>query len=181
MIVWIAIMLGSVLLDQGSKWLVVTFLDRNEPFVLWEGVFRFTYVENTGAAFGMLSDHRWVFLILSTVAIVALLVYLWKWPPESKWACAAIAMIAGGGLGNMIDRIFRVRPDGTGYVVDFLDFYLLPDLWQWVFNVADCFVCVGAAILFVWCIVSLIAECKQKKPTATEETTPVATDDADPQ
>lgn len=172
MIIWIGIILGAVLLDQGSKWLVVTFLDRNEPFVLWEGVFRFSYVENRGAAFGMLSNARWVFLIISTVAIVALLIYLWKWPPESKWACAAIAMIAGGGLGNMIDRIFRVGADGQGYVVDFIDFYLLPDLWKWVFNVADCFVCVGAGILVIWCIVSLVAECRpKKKPTATEDKT----------
>ena len=169
MIVWIGIMLGALLLDQVSKWLVVTFLDPTQPFVLWEGVLRFSYVENTGAAFGMLSDQRWVFLIVSTVAIVALLIFLWKWPPESKWACVALSMVAGGGLGNMVDRIFRVNEEGVGYVVDFIDFYLFPDLWQWVFNVADCFVCIGAGILMIYCIWSLIDEMRKEKKTDTVE------------
>ena len=173
MIVWLLIILGVALLDQGSKWLIITYLNPEEPFVLWEGVLRFSYVENTGAAFGMLSDQRWVFLIISTVAIVALLVFLWKWPPESKWACAALAMVAGGGLGNMIDRVFRINAQGTGYVVDFIDFYLFPELWQWVFNVADCFVCVGAGLLMLYCVLSLIDELKQskKKPQSADTDT----------
>ena len=157
MLIWILILLGSVAVDQLSKWLIVRYLDPTEPFVIWEGVFRFSYVENEGAAFGMLADQRWIFMVLSVVAIVALLLYLWKWPPESKWACVAIAIIAGGGVGNMIDRV------RLGYVIDFLDFYLVPELWPWVFNVADACVCVGGAILFVWCVISLIAEARQKK------------------
>ena len=160
MLIWILIMLASVLVDQLSKWLIVRYLNPAEPFVIWDGVFRFSYVENEGAAFGMLSEHRWIFMVLSTVAIVCLLLYLWKWPPDSKWACVAIAMIAGGGVGNMIDRV------RLGYVIDFLDFYLFPEIWPWVFNVADAFVCVGGGILFVWCVVSLIAEARQKKQSA---------------
>lgn len=162
MIVWIGILLGAVLLDQASKQLVLAFLDRAESFDVIPGVLRFTYVENRGAAFGMLSEHRWVFLVISTLAIAALLVYLWKWPPESKWACASLAMVAGGGVGNMIDRICRIGADGQGFVVDFIDFYFLGDLWVWVFNVADCFVCVGAGMLMLWCILSLIKESKKK-------------------
>lgn len=164
LLIWILILLGSVAVDQLSKWLIVRYLDPTEPFVIWEGVFRFSYVENEGAAFGMLADQRWIFMVLSVVAIAALLLYLWKWPPESKWACVAIAIIAGGGVGNMIDRV------RLGYVIDFLDFYLVPELWPWVFNVADACVCVGGAILFVWCVISLIAEARQKKsPTETPE------------
>ena len=157
MLIWILILLGSVAVDQLSKWLIVRYLDPTEPFVIWEGVFRFSYVENEGAAFGMLADQRWIFMVLSVVAIVALLLYLWKWPPESKWACVAIAIIAGGGVGNMIDRV------RLGYVIDFIDFYPIPEIWPWVFNVADACVCVGGAILFVWCVISLIAEARQKK------------------
>ena len=100
-------------------------------------------------------------MVLSVVAIAALLIYLWKWPPDSKWACVAISMIAGGGVGNMMDRV------RLGYVIDFLDFYLFPEIWPWVFNVADACVCVGGAILFVWCIVELIAEVGQKKAAET--------------
>ena len=115
----------------------------------------------------MLADHRWIFMILSIVAILALLFYLWKWPPDSKWACVAIAIIAGGGIGNMIDRV------RLGYVIDFLDFYLFPEVWMWVFNVADACVCVGGAILFVWCVIELIKEMRNKKtekPTEKENT-----------
>lgn len=160
--IWILIMLGSVVLDQLSKWLIVRYLDPTEPFVIWEGVFRFSYVENEGAAFGMLSEQRWIFMILSVVAILALLAYLWKWPPESKWACVAIAMIAGGGIGNMIDRV------RLGYVVDFIDFYPVPEVWPWVFNVADACVCVGGAILFVCCLVSMALEVKAKKKPSSD-------------
>lgn len=164
MLIWILILLGSVVIDQVSKLLVVRFLDPVEPFVIWKGVFRFTYVENDGAAFGMLSDQRWIFMILSTVAIVGLLFYLWKWPPDSKWACVAIAMIAGGGVGNMIDRV------RLGYVIDFLDFCLFPEFWPWVFNVADACVCVGGAILFVWCVIEIIKEMRAPKAAESENT-----------
>ena len=78
MIIWIAIIAGVVALDQVSKLLIVNFLDRNEPFVVIEGIFRFNYVENRGAAFGSFSDNRWVFMIISTVTIIALLIYMWK-------------------------------------------------------------------------------------------------------
>ncbi len=167
MLIWILIMIGSVLVDQLSKWLVVRYLDPAEPFVIWNGVFRFTYVENDGAAFGMLSDQRWIFMVLSTVAIVGLLFYLWKWPPDSTWACVAISLIAGGGVGNMIDRV------RLGYVIDFLDFCLFPEVWPWVFNVADACVCVGGGILFVWCVIELVKEMRNKKteePTEKENT-----------
>ena len=166
MLIWILIMLGSVIVDQISKWLIVRYLDPTEPFVIWNGVLRFSYVENEGAAFGMLSEHRWIFMVLSIGAIVVLLLYLWKWPPESKWACVAIALIAGGGVGNMIDRVF------LGYVVDFIDFYLFPNVWVWVFNIADSCVCVGGGILFVWCVVEMIREARRAKTaTATQEET----------
>ena len=158
MIIWLAIIIGAVVLDQVTKILAVTFLDPDSPFVLIDGVFSFTYVENEGAAFGMLSDHRWIFMVISCVAIIAMLIYLWKFRPQSKWACVAISFIIGGGIGNMIDRV------RLGYVIDFLDFNALgEEIWPWVFNVADAFVCVGGAILLVWCVVSLIVELSAEK------------------
>ena len=162
MLIWILIMLGSVTVDQISKLLVVRFLDPNEPLVILRGVFRFSYVENEGAAFGMLADQRWVFMVLSSVAILALLLYLWKWPPESKWACVALSLVAGGGIGNMIDRV------RLGYVVDFIDFYPIPEVWPWVFNVADACVCVGGGALFVWCLLEMIKEMRTQKTSKTE-------------
>lgn len=171
MLVWLLVIVGVVILDQASKALVMYGLgldEIGESIPIINGVFNFTCVKNTGAAFGMLGaeNERWIFIVISTIGILALLVYLWKFRPQSKWACTALAMIIGGGIGNMIDRCFRVG-DVHGverhYVYDFLDFCAFPDLWKWTFNVADAFVCVGAGILIVWCVASFIDETKKEK------------------
>ena len=155
--IWLCVIAGGVIVDQLTKWLAVCFLMGKDSFVLIPSVFRFTYVENDGAAFGMLDDHRWVFMVISTVAIVGILVFLWKFAPDSKWVKLGLALIVGGGIGNMIDRV------ALGYVVDFLDFCAFPKLWPWVFNVADAFVCVGGGIVFVWCVVSLWKEARENR------------------
>lgn len=159
MLVWIFIIIGCILFDQLSKLLVVSFLSREESFEIIKGVFRFTYVENKGAAFGMLGEHRWIFMIFSVVGIAAVLIYLWKFRPQSRLACTALSFIVGGGVGNMIDRI------RLGYVIDFIDFCAFPKLWMWVFNVADAFVCVGAGMLILYLVMDIIKEGKQEKLT----------------
>ena len=165
MIGWILIIAGVVLLDQASKQLVIQFLDRDTPFVLIEGIFRFKYSENRGAAFGSFDEQRWVFMIASIVGIIGLCIYLFVFKPKSKLACVSLAMIIGGGVGNMIDRFFREGEifAGQKVVVDFLDFYAFPKIWNAIFNVADSFVCVGAALLIFWCILSMIEESKAEK------------------
>ena len=70
MLIWSLIAVGIVVLDQVSKLLVVEYLDRTESLVVIKGLFRFTYVENDGAAFGMLDDHRWIFMVLSVLGIL---------------------------------------------------------------------------------------------------------------
>lgn len=164
-VVWILIILGVVALDQVSKILVVEFLDRDNPFVIIEGVFRLKYSENRGAAFGSFDESRWVFMIASVIGIVALSVYLFKFRPKSKFACTALSMIIGGGIGNMIDRCFRTGEiyAGEKIVVDFFDFYAFPDIWNAIFNVADSFVCIGAGMLILWCIVSMVQEIKAER------------------
>jgi signal peptidase II len=154
---WIIVIAAAVVVDQVSKILVIKYLKDIVSVELIPGIFRFTYVENRGAAFGMLSDNRWVFMIISTLAIGALIVYLWKFRPDSRLACLALSMIAGGGIGNMIDRV------ALGYVVDFIDFCAFPNLWMWVFNIADAFVCVGAGLLILWLIISMAQESREQK------------------
>ena len=165
--IWLTIIAASVIVDQISKHLVMNFLNREEPFVLIKGILRFTYVENDGAAFGSFGDQRWVFMTVSTVGIIALLIYLWKFRPDSKLACAAISMIIGGGIGNMVDRVLYKgtlpTTAGKNVVIDFIDFYAFPKIWPWVFNVADSFVCVGAGLTMAWCIWSLVEEIKIEK------------------
>lgn len=145
------ILLLGILLDQLTKWLAVEFLSTRATLPLWEGVLHLTYVENTGAAFGILKNHRWVFLVFSSIAILALAVYLFRgvsylsdkredgtYPPIGILGGVALSLIVSGGIGNMIDRLW------LGYVVDFIDFRLINFA---VFNGADSFVCVGAALL----------------------------------
>ena len=159
-VVLIAVIAAVIGLDQLTKWLTVVNLEEYESFPVWQDVFHFTYVKNTGMAFGMLKDHRWVFMVFSTIAIVALIVYLFRFRPESRWMQVSMAMIIGGGIGNMIDRIL------LGYVVDFIDFTLINFA---VFNVADSFVCVGAGIMILCLVLDLIKEIKLEKAQKAEE------------
>ena len=156
MLAWLMIIVGTVFLDQLSKWLTVINLDLHETFPIIENVLHFTYVRNTGAAFGILKDHRWVFLIVSTVAIIAMTIYLWKSRKGNKVLCVALSFIVGGGVGNMIDRTL------LGYVIDFIDFRLINFA---VFNIADSFVCVGVGLFALVIILDEIKAAKLSKQT----------------
>ena len=146
-----------VVVDQVTKLMAVKLLTPGTSVDVVPGVFRFTYVENRGAAFGMLSEHRWVFMLISVIAIGALIFYLWKFRPDSPLGCIALSMIAAGGVGNMLDRSY------LGYVIDFLDFCAFPKIWPWVFNFADACVCVGGALLVLYLIISSIEDYKKEK------------------
>lgn len=141
MLFWILITVGVVVLDQFTKWLAVEYLIPIGTVPIIKDALHLTYVENPGAAFGMMQNSRWIFLLVSTVAIIAIIIYLIKFAPKNKLALLSLAFILGGGIGNMIDRV------ALGYVVDFIDFRLINFA---VFNVADSFVCVGAALLIIY-------------------------------
>lgn len=140
MILNFIIIIFCIAADQITKLLAESKLMGISTYPLIENIFHFTYVENRGAAFGMLSDHRWVFMLLSVVGIALVLVYLIVTKPKSWWARLALCFIVGGGVGNMIDRI------GRGYVIDFIDCRFID---FYVFNVADSFVCVGCAMFII--------------------------------
>lgn len=157
MLVWILTALAVVLTDFVSKRLVLAFLDRNEPFYIIDGILRFSYVENRGAAFGMLDEQRWLFMLVSTVAILAMIFYLCKYRPQGLLERISLSLIIGGGIGNMIDRV------AYGFVVDFIDFCAFPTLWMWVFNIADAAVCVGAGLMILYLLIDIIKERKGAK------------------
>lgn len=165
MILIFAIIISAVALDQLTKWLTVIYLDYRESFPLWKDVLHFTHERNEGAAFSMLSDQRWVFMTFSTIAIIGILIYLIFFRPKSKYVQITLAMIVGGGIGNMIDRIW------LGYVVDFIDFTLIDFA---VFNVADCFVTVGAFALMGYLLFDMIREAKQQKQAQVSASEPAA-------
>ena len=164
--IYFLIIVGVVLFDQVTKQIVLRTLEVGESVEVIPGIFRFTHVKNPGAAFGMLENNRWVFLVLTTVTVAAIVFYLVKYRPKDGWMSVPLCMIAGGGIGNMIDRLFYYEQGqsfGNGLVVDFLDFCAFPKLWHWIFNVADSFVVVGAGILFVYLIIEIVKEEKAER------------------
>lgn len=136
------IALAGVILDQLSKYMAVHFLQGTDGIDLIPGVFRLTYLENRGAAFGVLQGQQWFFYIITAVILVAVLLVYRRMPAGRKFlplrVCAVL--IVSGALGNLIDRV------GQGYVVDFFYFELIDFP---VFNVADIFVTVSAVLLAV--------------------------------
>ena len=127
-------------IDQVLKYLVVNFLDKTNPTEIIPNLFSLTYVENKGAAFGMLSDARWIFITF-TIIITAFLIYiLFKKRISNKLFLTSVVLIIGGGIGNLIDRIF------LGYVVDFLSISFFPP----VCNFADYCITIGAVLLVIY-------------------------------
>lgn len=166
MFYWISLALLAVVLDQVTKILAVKYLMPVNTVPIIKSVLHLTYLENTGAAFGSLKNSRWVFLAVSTFAIIALVFYMLRFKPKNRVLSAGLAFIIGGGIGNMIDRIAK------GYVVDFVDFRLVNFA---VFNVADSFVCVGAALVIIYIFFFAEKEGKnaknEKKESKNEENT----------
>ncbi|MBQ4354714.1 MAG: signal peptidase II [Clostridia bacterium] len=160
MIFCIVLIALSILSDQVSKYLVSTGMEVGETIALIENVFHFTYVQNRGAAFGMLADHRWVFMVLSVLGIGAMIVWLVHEKPKSRWLQAALSLVIGGGIGNMIDRIV------LGYVVDFIDCRFID---FYVFNIADSCVCVGCGMFVLAVILEEVRSVKAKKEQTPEE------------
>lgn len=163
------VMLLAVAADQGTKWLVMANMQLHESISVIPGVFRLTYIRNPGAALGMLENSRWVFLVASILGIAAVIFYLVKCKPSEWMVWLPLSFIAGGGLGNMVDRLFYGESFGNGTVVDFIDFCAFPRLWKWIFNVADIFVCVGAGILFLYLLLDIIKEYKAEKAKKEQE------------
>ena len=107
----------------------------------------------------MLADQRWVFIVVSCVAIVGIGIYLFFGKASNTLMGISMALIVSGGIANMIDRIF------LGYVVDFLYFKLIDFA---IFNIADSFVCVGAGLMILALILELVAESKKAKSGGKE-------------
>ena len=134
-----------VALDQVTKALVDRYLELHESKTIVEGLARLTYVQNRGAAFGILSDadlpyQSLLFSIVSILALGAIAVYAWKLPAAQRLPQTALALIMGGAVGNLLDRV------RLGYVIDYVDVYWGRHHWP-AFNVADSAISIGVALL----------------------------------
>ena len=141
-VILLVISAALVVLDQISKYLVVQYLPKDAQINVIPYLFNFTYVENKGAAWGMMANSRWIFIVVSAIAVIALAILLLYCAKSKKFFVASLLLIFAGGIGNMIDRTVN------GYVVDFIQF----DFFQKfpVFNVADSYVTIGGFMLIIY-------------------------------
>ena len=139
------IALAVFLFDRATKWLVEQRIPMHESISVLPGFFSLTHVLNPGAAFSLFSEpaSRWKVTMLIAFSVLALLVVatlLWKNTQAQAITSVSLALIMGGALGNLWDRVSH------GEVVDFLLFYVGPHQWP-VFNFADSAIVIGAMLL----------------------------------
>lgn len=129
-------------LDQWTKYLIIEKVPLHTDLDSILGIFHITHTKNTGAAWGMLEGQTWLFVLVMVLFIAFIVLVIWRKWVTKKFELVCLAAILGGGLGNMIDRIFR-----DGIVTDMIefDFINFP-----VFNVADCFITLGCAALLIY-------------------------------
>lgn len=143
MIIAIVIIL-MVLIDQLVKYWALVDLSSIGTIPLIDGIFHLTYVENRGAAFGILQDQRWLFLLMTPIILIILGYILHKGYIRTRLGKVSLYLIAAGAVGNLIDRAWH------GFVVDLFDFRLIHFP---VFNVADIYVVVGVLLFFYYYLI----------------------------
>ena len=134
-----------ILLDQLTKYQASQYLILHEPRAIITG-FNLTLMHNSGAAFSFLSQaggwQRWLFIGLACVIGIGIIIWMFGLPPEKRWSATSLALILGGALGNLWDRIIH------GYVIDFIEVYYQG--WYWpAFNIADSAITIGAIMLII--------------------------------
>ena len=143
---WLVVALAVVLADQMTKWGIIEWVGLYEKIPL-NSFINLTHQRNTGAAFSFLAGadgwQRWFFIILATAVSLAIAMWLWRIRKRKQTVLAAgLALVLGGAVGNLIDRI------KLGYVTDFIQVWF--GSWAFPsFNVADSAITVGAALLII--------------------------------
>jgi signal peptidase II len=131
-----------IALDQLSKWWIVQHMELYQSVSVISDFFYITSHRNRGAAFGILQEQRWFFIVVTIGVVIAILVFIVKMKKETFLTKIALSFVLGGAVGNLIDRI------RTGEVVDFFHFqfgsYHFP-----IFNVADSAICVGVVLFLI--------------------------------
>jgi signal peptidase II len=148
----IIIVLG-IAIDLISKIIFANlFVSPRQDIVVIEDFFYFTYLKNTGAAYGLFSGNTVLLSIISCLFIVAFCVYDYFNHSNNIWYVGGMSLIISGAIGNLIDRIF------LGYVRDFISI----KLFSFVFNMADLFVTIGVIMFAIYLIISIVQESKKK-------------------
>lgn len=142
--------------DQFTKYYISNNFDMAKSYDFLPGIIDITYIHNDGGAWGMLGGYTWLLLSVTIVIMLVCIALLLKYGVKDKLMFWAVMLVLSGGVGNMIDRIFR-----GGNVIDFLHFEFWPTFP--VFNVADCAIVIGAGLLLLYFFKGIIDEEKQKR------------------
>ncbi len=154
---WLAVIAGGIVIaDQVTKFIILREVALHASIPVIPGFFHITHIQNPGGAFGFLANQSAMvrgilFLFVSTLAVGLVLWFYHKTPPTHRWLAAGFALIVGGAIGNLIDRV------RFGKVVDFLDFFIRG--WHWpAFNVADSAITVGITIFIIHVVLGRIPD-----------------------
>lgn len=156
---FICIFMVVVILDQISKWWILANFTIHESREIIAGFFHLTYLTNTGAAFGIMAGppslgRQLFFVAVVIIALIAVYFIHKKVAVESRWYTVSLAMLSGGAVGNLIDRVMH------GAVVDFFDFFIGNHHWP-AFNVADMAITTGVFIFISLNFLEFLAERKK--------------------
>jgi signal peptidase II len=140
---YLFVSVAVIVLDQWSKWIVEVHLPHHHPLI--PGFLDLTYVRNAGVAFGLfasegMAGRSWLLTLLGLAALTAVGVYFWYAPARDRLLLVALALVVGGAIGNLIDRV------SSGAVTDFVDVYVGPHHWP-SFNVADSAISIGIVLM----------------------------------
>lgn len=142
-----------ILLDQWTKWLIVSSMEIGESVPVIQNLLHITSHRNRGAAWGMLEGQFWLFYIITAVVVVGIIYFMQKEAKGKPLMKVSLAVLLGGAIGNFIDRLFR------GEVVDFVQTFIFSYRFP-IFNIADAALTIGVILLF---IAMFIEERKGKK------------------
>lgn len=141
-----------VVLDQTTKSVIESVLNSGleRRMTIFPGLLELSYLENSAAAFGLFGDIIWLVILLTVVVACLIVAGLFRYKQHSFFSYAASTLLLAGGVGNLVDRMTR------GYVVDFIHVMF----FDYIFNVADCCVTIGAVCLVIHCLLCAYREKK---------------------
>lgn len=134
-----------IFIDQLSKWAIVNYMKLYESIPIIDGWLHITSSRNRGAAFGILQNQRWFFVLLTSVVVIFLIYYIYRVYKQHKLYSLALSMVLGGAIGNFIDRV------AIGEVVDFIDVRIINFA---IFNLADSAIVIGVGLIILDMIIS---------------------------
>lgn len=153
-IILTSIIIVGLVVDLVTKSVFASILEYGkDTIVLIPGLFEFVYVENDGAAYGMLGGHTWFLVVLTILFIIGFIVYFIVSKDKYIWFTLGVAFIISGAIGNLVDRLM------FNFVRDFINI----GFFNFIFNFADLFITVGVICFIVNTIIQTLREIKEKK------------------